>query len=215
MNEPLDYVRCVFCKELIRWDAIKCKHCQSTVVPQQRPTAAEDTSKRHMIERPFAVDIVKPNQTFDSHQQTGTTKPSYLKFFWFWGLVLGCVGGVIVEISDRNYISLVGNIEAAIQYGLGWGLSGLVIDGFNYISKRRWVKFEGGIPTRVSILNAFHWSIWLASCAWFGRYVYLQQTEFGLHWAEYLGESAAWGLVALVIGVFIDFKRAQGRLESS
>jgi hypothetical protein len=128
-------------------------------------------------------------------------------------LILGAIGGVIVQITEYGYVSLGLNIEGGLKYGLGWCLFGLIVDGFVYVSKRRWIKMEEGNATKVSLFTAFHWSLWLTVCVWFGRYVYLQRKVFGLHWAEYVGESAAWGLLALLIGLFVDFKRAQNRRE--
>ena len=37
---PETHVRCPDCRELVRKDALKCKHCGATLVPQPEPAAA-------------------------------------------------------------------------------------------------------------------------------------------------------------------------------
>lgn len=37
---PADYVSCPACRELVRWDASKCKHCGTALTPQDRAMRA-------------------------------------------------------------------------------------------------------------------------------------------------------------------------------
>ena len=217
MGGQNEHVRCNYCKELIRWDAVKCKHCHSTVVPHQfPPSQSPKVSREHAIERPFSADTRRfPVGRSPDTNASASAIHKFRKYWWFWGLVVGSVGGVVFEIVELGYVSLAPNIEAGVKYGLGWGVFGLFVDALIFIGKRRVAIDTAGVTRTISLFSAFEWTIWLTGIVWFGRYLYLTNTEYGLHWMEYVGEASAWGMVAFVIGLIIDFNRSKARRETA
>ncbi|MEY2689169.1 MAG: zinc-ribbon domain [Pseudomonadota bacterium] len=49
LQQQAELVRCPACREQVRWDAIKCKHCGSELTPLPAPPAPPPAGDSHSI----------------------------------------------------------------------------------------------------------------------------------------------------------------------
>jgi hypothetical protein len=60
-RELLQMVRCGECRELVRWDAVKCKHCGATLTPAASPPSVagdDDGSRNFALGVAFVAGLV-------------------------------------------------------------------------------------------------------------------------------------------------------------